>query len=613
MRKIYLYHTAKDDKSQFFALLVNGKCFLFVLAPSRQNMLPNVKKMWHNRVAELMEEAPEHKLIPQNITFSTIQVENDEEILTRSLSKIIYTEKRGPTMLCYQTMRDKCPLRGVDDMPLVALPRLPKDEFGSEQNLDWQKTAAECFIQRMSVHLVEIEKLVEKARFYHLPIGNIPTCDAILYGGDVFFARHLTQSGHLLWCSPSPRPDLGGREKDLARLESDADELTPIYDKKGLFMGHTVQLSISGMPEAALLQSHNLTELDGFETFQQGAVDSRMKQDGQLHTNYAESTLAMPQYRIMKTMVAAWVREITHFNNVHADSQVQHLMRYITSSSSLLYDPALVKLLVSSIYRLFKLMTNELTRLGCTVVHAEPDKLVLCSNKKVVFVFTILFNCLFKTIQEAIAYADFIERRLVEKEYFQALDFKFESAWSILLWYNQLNHGGRRVLIENGELVEHDADDDENKTELSFKWLDYLPEEASIRKSMAMLISGYITMMHREMDKGKFKNSNNSITSVSTESIAKEELIEFARATIRGQLSEHLLDCVEKIRARFPPGAERSKKIFPRLAGSHLKLDNPALFYAKMAMEILSAHEEVEEEVRVLRNQEDHLSFDFVF
>ena len=83
--------------------------------------------------------------------------------------------------------------------------------------------------------------------------------------------------------------------------------------------------------------------------------------------------------------------------------------------------------------------------------------------------------------------------------------------------------------------------------------------------------------------------------------VTKEELTEFARASIRGQLSEHLLDCVEKIRSRFPPGADRSKGIFPRLAGSHLKLDNPALFYAKMIMQILSSHEEVEEEVRVLR------------
>ena len=63
-----------------------------------------------------------------------------------------------------------------------------------------------------------------------------------MYGGDVFFARHLTNSGYLLWCSKSPRPDLGGREKDLARLEADHEDLAPIVDKKGLYAGHTIEL-----------------------------------------------------------------------------------------------------------------------------------------------------------------------------------------------------------------------------------------------------------------------------------------------------------------------------------------------------------------------------------
>jgi len=81
----------------------------------------------------------------------------------------------------------------------------------------------------------------------------------------------------------------------------------------------------------------------------------------------------------------------------------------------------------------------------------------------------------------------------------------------------------------------------------------------------------------------------------------KDSLADFSRAIITGQCSEHLLDTIEKIRARFPPGQKRSIEAFPKLAGSHLKLDNPALFYAKTVMEMLSAHQEVEEEVRVLR------------
>ena len=77
-----------------------------------------------------------------------------------------------------------------------------------------------------------IEKLREEARYYHIPIGNIPD-DIVLFGADIFFARSLQRAGQLLWCSKSSRPDLGGREKDLARLEAEEDNLNPENDKKG--------------------------------------------------------------------------------------------------------------------------------------------------------------------------------------------------------------------------------------------------------------------------------------------------------------------------------------------------------------------------------------------
>ena len=158
-------------------------------------------------------------------------------------------------------------------------------------------------------------------------------------------------------------------------------------------------------------------------------------------------------------------------------------------------------------------------------------------------------------------------------------------AWSILLWCNFNNYGGSPVKIKDDEDDENEEDDD-SEPELNFVWLDYLPTEASIRKSLETLIIGYIKMISSEMD-------NDGQTS--------DGLADFARSALTGQFSDHLLESTEKIRSRFPPGSDRAKAIFPKLPGSHLKLDNPALFYAKTVMEILSAHQEVEEEVRTLR------------
>lgn len=53
----------------------------------------------------------------------------------------------------------------------------------------------------------------------------------------------------------------------------------------------------------------------------------------------------MPQYRTLKMMVSSWVKDIAQQDNAFADTQIQHLMRYITSPTTLLYDPAIQALL----------------------------------------------------------------------------------------------------------------------------------------------------------------------------------------------------------------------------------------------------------------------------
>lgn len=46
-----------------------------------------------------------------------------------------------------------------------------------------------------------------------MPVGNVPS-DPTLFAGDLFYARHLQKHNHLLWMSPTDRPDLGGKEDD---------------------------------------------------------------------------------------------------------------------------------------------------------------------------------------------------------------------------------------------------------------------------------------------------------------------------------------------------------------------------------------------------------------
>ena len=50
---------------------------------------------------------------------------------------------------------------------------------------------------------------MEQARYAHIPVGNIPS-DPALFVSDVFYSRHLLRHNHVLWASPTDKPDLGG-------------------------------------------------------------------------------------------------------------------------------------------------------------------------------------------------------------------------------------------------------------------------------------------------------------------------------------------------------------------------------------------------------------------
>lgn len=72
-------------------------------------------------------------------------------------------------------------------------------------------------------------------RYFHIPIGNLPE-DISTFGSDLFFARHLQRHNHLLWLSPTWRPDLGGKEADDNRLVMEfEDQATVEINSSGCY------------------------------------------------------------------------------------------------------------------------------------------------------------------------------------------------------------------------------------------------------------------------------------------------------------------------------------------------------------------------------------------
>lgn len=162
--------------------------------------------------------------------------------------------------------------------------------------------------------------------------------------------------------------------------------------KECLILSACVELDLQSLAVNTILQSQHVNDMEGgaslgvsFDVIQQSSLEDMMMGNHGASTvaSYDETALCsntfryksitftqvvigcyifvvypfypLPymSYRILKSMVVGWVREITQFHNVYADNQVMHFYRWLHSPSSLLYDPALHRTLHNMMKKVF--------------------------------------------------------------------------------------------------------------------------------------------------------------------------------------------------------------------------------------------------------------------
>ncbi|VVD01009.1 unnamed protein product [Leptidea sinapis] len=249
----------------------------------------------------------------------------------------------------------------------------------------------------------------EARKYLGIPVGNMPA-DPTLFGADLFYARHLLKHNFVLWCSSLERPDLGGREIDDNRLVSETDDSSRcVHNASGAYGGVCVSLET----DALCVEGTSVATSFGAQ-----------------HANIQDCSAA---FKVLRTMIAAWLRDVTVYKNVFADFQISHFYRWLKTPTSLLYDPALRRTLYSLMKRLFLMLVAEFRRLGSQIVYADFNKIILHTNKSNVM--------------------DGIVQSIRNKELFHGIDIRYKECWSHLLWLDQANFAGIQGKLPEG-LVE---------------------------------------------------------------------------------------------------------------------------------------------------------------
>ncbi|MEJ1281892.1 polymerase (DNA directed) epsilon [Cricetulus griseus] len=441
IRHIYLYHHSQGHKALFGIFIPSQRrASVFVLDTVRSNQMPNLSALYSAEHSLLLEKVDPKLLPPPKHTFE-VRAETNLKTICRAIQRFLLAykeERRGPTLIAVQSNWELCRLASeipvLEEFPLVPVRVADKISYGV---LDWQRHGA----RRMIRHYLNLDTCLSQAfemsRYFHIPVGNLPE-DISTFGSDLFFARHLQRHNHLLWLSPTSRPDLGGKEADDNRLVMEFDDRATVeINNSGCYSTVCMELDIQNLAVNTILQSHHINDMEGagsmgisFDVIQQASLEDMVtgNQAASAPASYDETALCSSTFRILKSMVVGWVKEITQYHNIYADNQVMHFYRWLQSPCSLLHDPALHRTLHNMMKKLFLQLIAEFKRLGSSVVYANFNRIILCTKKR--------------RIEDALGYVEYITNSIHSKEIFHSLTISFSRCWEFLLWMDPSNYGG---------------------------------------------------------------------------------------------------------------------------------------------------------------------------
>ncbi|EDW38877.1 GL13784 [Drosophila persimilis] len=453
MRKIYLYqHNTPTAKKEIWSLILmpSKKGYIFALDTVRANQMPNLRQMYAAERLALLKNltaAEQEKIPAEDYTFEVV-IEVDVKQIYRHIQRALTTykqEHQGPTMICLQTALEARKLSLA--MPiLLEFPQAQihiSDDASLLSGLDWQRQGTRAVVRHFLNLNNVLDLMLDQCRYFHVPIGNMPP-DTVLFGADLFFARLLQRHNFVLWWSASTRPDLGGREADDSRLLAEFEEnISVVQNKAGFYPDVCVELALDSLAVSALLQSNKIQEMEGassaitFDVMPQASLEEMIGTvPAATLPSYDETALCSAAFRVMRSMVNGWLREVSINRNIFSDFQIVHFYRWVRSSNALLYDPALRRSLNNLMRKMFLRIIAEFKRLGATIVYADFNRIILSSGKK--------------TVSDALGYVDYIVQSLRNKEMFHSIQLSFEQCWNFMLWLDQANFSGIRGKLPKG-------------------------------------------------------------------------------------------------------------------------------------------------------------------
>ena len=628
-QRIYLHHNYNGNRGMFAIFFPEAKkAHIFVIDPGRNTDWDSksdreshfVPTKWRKTISEHYQEDSGEMKQPEDITFVESRVFETEQSAGRPIHQLLlkYTaERHGPTILIIQSPHDVSVLSGyissLNDFPIVTEPSNSDDN--AYPQLMWQSYALGRLLTQFAWAEQWLSDHLARSRYSHVPVGNLPA-DYQTFTCDVFLARNLKRENHLLWVSPSARPDLGGKEEDDNRMltEVDNDQQFKI-NEPGTYNSVCV-IELQGMAVNTILRSGNINDMEGaagstmsLDALGQSSLEDMMGTRGAMSmiTSFDETAQCTPVFRVLKGLVHTWLHEVVKFQNEHADEQLLCLHRWLKSSEAKLYDPALYRMVQYMMKKVFMQLVAEFKRLGANIVAASMDRILIDTGKS---------NC-----GDARKYIEYILGCIKAKPLFSTLVFHEKEYWEHLVWMDSANFGGIKerdmAVVQKHRAASVDLDVEDGFTSpdedadraitpgmgesenpefpLHMNWniAEFLPDV--LRERFDLFVGHWVYQQFEKRFKARKARGGTGMTPIKRKKARSEEEAEMEEMELDPvfqDVAEKLISYVPKITQNLPgDAAAHHSEEFPVRPGSHLRMNNPALEFVKYMTKVLSLDE----------------------
>ena len=603
-RRIFLFQATNEARG-VVALFdtSNGSVRMWVLGLANSLPMPDLERLWTDMAP------PEQAKAAIDFEIQRVRsVESAYKEVHRHLVRI----RKTPTILVAMSPLDSASLASAipatDEFPLIRIPSHGDDSTFAP--FDWQNDVVARALDHYMQHFEWWDQFTNYARYAHFPIGNLPA-DHPVFVTDLFLARTLRAQQHVLWASPSPRPDLGGMERDDY---SRVDRLVqPELVEPGAYYSICVEFHIASLAVDTLLQSARVNDVEGgngygldFSAAGGGGGGPGGKGGETTNPNARtvhnigavdEVAACASALRVVKALVQQWSHDVGQTQNPFADMLQMHFFRWLQSSEAYFHDPALHRLIHNLMSKVFLQLVALIRTFQATVVYASFNKIIIATSKR--------------SPEAAVAYVEYIRRQIAGRDLFHFLSVEPVRYWRTLFFMDLANYSGVPLNMDGSGVGlspasqvssqgSHDGRGGDPKLDIVLHWEigDYLPPH--LQQPFEFLVSEFMERLVSEMLREAAGASQSGGMRNLTANRTTANFRAFARSLLHGDFGQKLYQTVNNI--VLSAGSDDDPSMaFPSLPGSYLSLTNAGLEFIKHICAVLALDTHLAQDVTVLK------------